>query len=125
MQRDDKELEKYLSEFRPRPVRPLNVSRSATAGWIGRLAAAALVLLSVGGGLWHSRHTARAPRAPVEAQRVRIDIRLEERRPNTIALTKLALENENQFEAQLDAESRTVLPDFQGQQGTLRVFAKE
>jgi hypothetical protein len=40
-------------------------------------------------------------------------------------LTKLALEDDHRFEAKLAAESRLVLPGFQGEQSMLRVFAKE
>jgi hypothetical protein len=124
MPNDESELEKYLSEFRPRQVRPLEMSKPVTSQWSGRLAAAAVVLLSVTAGLWYARHPWKTPlgaHQPVS----RLDSRVEGARPNTIALTRLALENENEFEVELAAESRTVLPDFQGQQSTLRVLAKE
>lgn len=134
MQKDDQELEKYLSEFRPRGLRPLEIPRPATNAWIGRLAAAALLLFSVGGGLWYSFHDTKN-RALVDEQKenrpgvnertVRLDARLGTLSPNSILLTKLALENDSQFNAELEAQSRRVLPDFRGEQSTLRAFAKE
>ncbi len=125
MPKDDSELEKYLGEFRPRAVRPLEASRPMPIPWMGRLAAAALVLLSASGGLWYARHERNRPRAEVKLATVRVEARVEERRINPILLTKLALEDPKRFEEQLAAESRDVLPDLQKQQSTLRVLAKE
>jgi hypothetical protein len=125
MRKDDTELEKYLGEFQPRAVRPLETSWRTAAPWKGRLAAAALVLLSVSGGLWYARHDRNKPRAAVKLATVRGEARVEERRANSILLTKLALEDPKRFEEQLEAESRDVLPDLRGQQSTLRVLAKE
>jgi hypothetical protein len=125
MQQHDEKMEKYLNEFRPRAVRPLGGLRLAKKVWMGRLAAAALVLLSAGGALWYSRHAVKMSTPLVNAQRVRIDFRFEEGRPNAMLLTKMALEDPKGFEQQLEAESRNVLPDLQGQQSTLRVLAKE
>jgi hypothetical protein len=125
MQRNEDELEKYLSEFQPRGVRPLRAAQGTTRTWMGRLAAAALVLVSGGGGLWYTQYEKKIARAEVEAGRVQIDFRLPDTQPNSIALTKLALENPKQFEERLEAESRQVLPDLQGQQSTLQVFVKK
>jgi|SRR5208283_2581603 len=122
---DDNDLEKYLGEFQPRAVRPLETSRPAAMAWMGRLAAAALLLLSVGGGLWYARHKRNTPREEAKLATVRVEARVEERRINPILLTKLALEDPKRFEEQLEAESRLVLPNLQGQQSTLRVLAKE
>lgn len=124
MQEDDRELEKYLSGFRPRDVRPLEVQRPAINARIGLLAAAALLLLSVGGGLSYSLHQAKN-RAVVDGQTVPLDARTGTSNLNPILLTKLALENDSEFKAELAAQSRRVLPDFQGQQSTLHAFAKE
>lgn len=122
---DDNDLEKYLGEFQPRTVRPLETSWRTAALWKGRLAAAALVLLSVSGGLWYTRHERNKPRVAVKLATVRVEARGEERRINPILLTKLALEDPGRFEEQLEAESRDVLPDLRGQQSTLRALAKE
>jgi hypothetical protein len=118
MPNGENDLEKYLSEFRPRQVRTLPVVPSHARHWIGRLGAAALVVLSVGGGLWYARHTRKTPIAngPELGQ---------DMRPNAIALTRLALENDKQFQEELAVECRTILPDFRGQRSTLSVLAKE
>ena len=125
MKRNDEQLEKYLSEFQPRSVRPLGAAQGATGKWTGWLAAAALVLVSVGGGLWYARTEKKIVRTEISAPRVRVEFRTVDGPPSSTTLTKLALEDPKRFEEQLDAESRQVLPDLQGQQSTLRVFAKE
>ena len=125
MPTDDNDLEKYLGEFQPRAVRPLETSWPTRMAWMRRLAAAALLLLSVGGGLWYARHERNVPRAEVKLATVGIEVHVEERRINPILLTKLALDDPKRFDEQLEAESRHVLPDLQGQQSTLRVLAKE
>jgi hypothetical protein len=125
MEKDDPELEKYLSEFQARRVRPLELPQPGANAWLRRLAAAALVLFSVGGGLWYAEHERKLTGAEVRAHRVGIESHMPESEPNSIPLTKLALEDPKRFEQQLDAQSRRVLPDLQGQQSTLRVFAEE
>ncbi len=121
----DHDLEKYLGEFQPRAVRPLETSRPTAMFWLGRLAAAALVLLSVGGGLWYVQHESKMPRVGLKLATPRIEARVKETRFNPVLLTKLALDDPKRFEEQLEVESRHVLPDLQGQQSTLRVLAKE
>jgi hypothetical protein len=124
MQRDDHELEKYLRKFKPRDPRPLDVRPPLANAWIGRLAAAAIIAISVGGWFWYARYEARGPALQnVETQQREV---LEVRQnPTAISLTKLALEDDKQFQAELEAQSRRVLPDFRGQQSTLNIFAKE
>ncbi|MGP0019349.1 MAG: hypothetical protein ACLPHP_12320 [Candidatus Sulfotelmatobacter sp.] len=123
--RDDDEVERYLGEFRPRSVRPLELPRPAAKAWMRRLAFAAAVLLCVGGGLWYGRHNVAAPTPSENPPTAQVENPAGTARPNPFALTKLALEDDRQFEAQLDADSRLVLPSFQGEQSSLRVFAKE
>src|SRR5271166_5945252 len=113
---DDNDLEKYLREFQPLAVRPLESSRQTANPWRGRLAAAAVVLLSVSGGLWYARHKSDMRRAEVKLQSSGGDAGVEERRGNAILLTKLALEDPKRFEEQIEDESQHVLPDFQGEQ---------
>jgi len=122
---DDNELEKYLREFQPRAVRPLESLRQTAIPWRGRLAAAAVVLFSVSGGLWYAIHKSNMPRAEVKLETSRGEALVQERRVNSILLTKLALEDPKRFEEQLEVESRQVLPDLQGQQSTLRALTKE
>jgi hypothetical protein len=125
MGKDDDELERYLNEFRPRAVRPLELPRPAARTWIIPLAFAAGVLVCTGAGLWYVRHNGRAPSVAVNAATEAIDTPAAMVRTNPFSLTKLALEDESRFEAQLQAESRHVLPSFQGNQSSLRTFAKE
>jgi hypothetical protein len=125
MRRDDDELERYLSEFRPRAVRPLELPKPATRAWTRRLAVAAVVLLCIGGGLWYGRRNVAIPTPSQNTPTAQVETPAGTARPNPFVLTKLALEDERQFEAQLDADSRLVLPSFQGEQSSLRVFAKE
>jgi hypothetical protein len=65
------------------------------------------------------------PRAEVKLETSRGEALVQERRVNSIFLTKLALEDPKRFEEQLEVESRQVLPDLQGQQSTLRALTKE
>ena len=125
MRRDDDDLERYLSEFRPRAVRPLELPKPATRAWTRRLAVAAVVLLCIGGGLWYGRRNVAAPTPSENLPTAQIQNPAVTGRLNSFALTKLALEDERQFETQLDADSRLVLPSFQGEQSSLRFFAKE
>jgi hypothetical protein len=119
---DDNEMEKYLGKFRPRAVRPLETSRPMAMAWMGRLAAAALLLFSVGAGLCYARHERNTPRAEAKLATVRVEARVDEKRANPILLTELVLQDPKRFEEQLEAESQRVLPDLQGQQSTLRVL---
>jgi len=129
MQRDDQELEKYLRAFRPREIRALEPPRPASNVWLWRLAAGVLLFLSVGAGIWHSvrevKNRAGAEQPAVVREPGEPDFRPKIKNLNSILLTKLALENDSQFSAELEAESRQVLPDFQGSQSTLSTFAKE
>jgi len=58
-------------------------------------------------------------------QQVLSSTALGQRNLNAIALTRLALEDNELFEALLADKSRTVLPNFEGENSTLRVLAKE
>ena len=121
----DEETEEYLEEFRPRAVRQLDLPHPTGTMWWKRLAAAAAVLASVGGGVWYARREAKPVRPEEEVPAARAEPRVEEHGLNTIALTKMAMKNDQLFEEQLEAESRKVLPDPRGERSTLRVLAKE
>lgn len=126
MRRDDDQLEKYMSEFRPRAVRPLDLPRppAATTG-MKRLAVAAMVLLCAGSGLWYVRRVGTIPSPAPQMPATQVEIPDATGRPNPFSLTKLALEDDRRFEAKLAAQSRLVLPGFQGDQSMLRVLTKE
>ena len=118
----DEELERYLSQFRPRPVRALEVRAHPKPVKRGWLIAAALAIL-VGGvslwSLWHLRQQYKGTQDELMVRRVLPPA------PSPIALTKLALEDNERFEALLVERSRNVLPGFQGKNSTLAVLAKE
>jgi hypothetical protein len=124
MQENDRELERYLREFRPCGVRPLEQRQVARVVWPRRLVAAAAVLLAVGTWLWYPDHGRKLEQksAKISTQR---ESKTVDWKANTIVLTKMALEDPRQFEEQLDEESRRVLPDLREQQSTLGVFAND
>ncbi|HET6177250.1 MAG TPA: hypothetical protein VFE61_09975 [Candidatus Sulfotelmatobacter sp.] len=122
--RKDDDLEKYLSEFRPRAVRPLEMPRSEPAAWPKRLTVAAMVLICAGGALWYAGRRGTGV-APTPTQMVRVEVSTGTGEMNPFALTKLALEDDGKFQAQLAAESRLMLPNFHNEQSMLRVLAKE
>jgi len=124
--RNDDELEKYLSEFRLRAVRPLE-RPPATSASRTRLAVAAVVLLCAGIGLWYARpdRDAVRPASPALAFETVPATAQVTATMNAFALTRLALEDDGRFRAQMAAESRMVLPTLHGEQSMLRVLAKD
>jgi hypothetical protein len=125
MQNDDRELEKYLSDFQPRNVRPLEVGRTKRSIWTGRLAAAAALTVSVGAGWWYAEHWNSIPHEQAKVKMWRLEVRVQQQESNTILLTKLALDDPKGFEEQMEDESQRVLPGLRGQESTLKVLAKE
>ncbi|MGA7969290.1 MAG: hypothetical protein WCC32_12520 [Terriglobales bacterium] len=136
------DLEQYLKGFQPRTIRALAMpgegpmpsegvmaSRVTTPGqaedpWLRALTMAATVVLAGGFALWYgARQTDKSP----ESAAIR-DTRSSEIRPaariSTVALTKLALDNSQAFDALLSRESQTMFPGMQGNQSALRVLAK-
>jgi hypothetical protein len=121
---DDKNLEDYLAEFRPRPVRALETPRQIERVQLWLVATAATIVLG-GVAIWYLLPD-RRDRADVPAtQQILSRTELGQSDLNVIALTKLALEDEERFEALLVDKSRTVLPNFQGKNSVLRVLTKE
>jgi len=119
-------LEKYLSEYRPRALRPLQLpGEQRPMTWSKKLgvAAAVLIPLCAGGGLWYGLRP-KTCSAPVAVKVVQIAT-VAQRRPTSFTLTKLALQDDGKFQAELAAESRLALPNFEGERSTLQVFAKE
>ncbi len=119
----DEKLERYLAEFQPRPIRNLKIPAELATIGLRRLAAAAILVFGMGISLWLA-YQRNAPVAQIAAnpQTESIGnppfIKL-----HGVALTKLGLENSQEFDAYLLYESRNVLPDLQGEKSTLRVFA--
>ena len=122
MQQHDEELEQYLRKFQPRTVRRWEVREQAGSPWRLRLAVAAVVVLTASVSLWYaqrktakpSNHVAHAVRASASVPHL-----------STPALTKLALDDSDAFDALLACQSSAVFPSMQGEQSALRVLAKE
>ena len=124
MESYDEEFEKYLKEFRPRHPRALPQRARLPRVW--RLAAVAVIAVSIGSSLWLiiqknvSRETGLATRkAPTPVV---------ERAPRPLsmhALSKMALDSPQELEARLAQASRQTLPDFRSSDSTLRLLAKE
>src|ERR1700739_2599285 len=125
MEQQNEKLESYLEEFKPRAVRGLELSQRARSFWQRRLAAAAVVLATIGGTLWYLQHEKKMSQIEVKKGEVQIELPMAEPELNSIALTKLALENPNEFEKRLQSESRRVLPNLWGEQSTLSVLTKD
>ena len=125
MKRDENSLEKYLNEFRPRKVKALQVPRPRVGMRLVRLALAAVVLICAAGGVWYGRWTKVkvTPTATLPADDSQVSRKVAMK--NAFTLTKLALEDERQFQAELAQESRAVLPTFQDTRSTLHALTKE
>jgi len=120
----DEEVERYLAEFKPRRVRALEVPGNKRV-WPLRLVAAAVIFLVGGSSLWYLRQETQGVKDALSRRHVLPTTAKRASNLNAIALTKLALENSEHFEALLTDRSQTVLPSFQGENSTLRVLAKE
>jgi hypothetical protein len=125
MEKHGEEVERYLAEFQPRPVRALETSPRIERVWHLWLIAAAAILLFIGVSLWKLRQETTGPRSAPAMRQVSTPPTLGRSQLNTVALTKLALEDSEQFEVLLVIRSRTALPSFQGEHSTLRALARE
>ena len=121
----DQETERYLREFQPRAIQPFAVGPTEQNLLSRRFAVVALLVFFAGAGLWFAhRETARSKEA-ANVRSAKKNVTQERRYPSVLALTRLALEDNNKLESLLAEQSRRVLPAFQGKQGTLRVLAKD
>jgi hypothetical protein len=126
MSADDQGFEEFLRGFEPMRPRPLPSVKNDTPDW-QRLAAAAVLVVAVGGSLWVA---ARGPR-PNVAQHVRLaPTRSLNETPAvrlnlSTALTRIALEDTERFDAQMNAAAQLTLPRFDRADSTLRALAKE
>ena len=121
----DEEVERYLSAFQPRPVRALVVPLRNERVWPLRLVAAAIVVFVCGASLWYLLQETRHAKDALSRRHVLPTTAVQTTSLNAIALTRLALEDEEHFEALLVDKSRTVLPSFQEENSGLRVLTKE
>jgi hypothetical protein len=122
---DDQDIERYLRKFQLRAIGPMEMPRRVRSPQLRWLAAVAVVAFAGCVALWYGvRQTAKQtePHAIYE-------VRSSEFRPptriNTLALTKLALDDSKAFDAVLTDESRNMFPNMRGEQSALRVLAKE
>lgn len=119
---DDEELERYVAEFQPRPVRALKIPRQIGRVQMGWIAAASFVF---GVALWYLLPQTRNAKDAPAVQQSAAGNRLAQKSLNSFALTRLALEDEEHFEAVLAEASRTALPSFARENSALRILAKE
>jgi hypothetical protein len=121
----DEEMERYLKEFRPQPIRALEVAPYPRRTLWRQLTAAAAVAGCAGGLFWLARHELRLSEETANVRAPNVNVLKERRSRTTLALTALALADDEKFEALLAEESRKSLPSFQGEQSTLKVLAKD
>jgi len=118
------ELERYLRTFQPRPIRQLGVPQAGSRR-VWRLAAAAIVIFAAGVLLWYAQRKEGRAREMVTIQHGRSSAGMPHARRSIPALTKLALDDSEAFDAFLTDESQSLLPSMQSEQSALRVLAKE
>jgi hypothetical protein len=121
----DEDTERYLQEFRPQAIRELEVApRQRKVSW-RRLTAAAAVVVCAGGIFWVAWRDLKHSNQAANVQTPKVSITSQRQYRTTVALTKLALSDNEGFETLLAEESRKSLPNFQGEQSALKVLAKD
>ena len=120
----DQEMEQYLRSFQPRAVHPLKMDRPAEENQWRRLAAAAVMLLAVGTSVWYAQVNWPKVRENTRPQAVQSN-RVQQRKLNSLQLTRLALTDQEKFNELLAEQSRMVLPNLKSEQSMLRVLAQE
>ncbi|MGA8073324.1 MAG: hypothetical protein WB995_07580 [Candidatus Acidiferrales bacterium] len=127
MNDDDRKFEAFLSEFKPRRPRPLPQAESTSHSW-PRLAAAAALILAVGGvSLWIGRP--RIQKMHNDGQPAGLSVigaAANHHQPiSTISLTRAALEGSPDFDREMNDMAQRSLPRFDRKDSMLRVLAKE
>ncbi len=127
MENNGKKFEEYLAEFEPRKPRSLPEEIGRGQVWPRRMAAAAAIAISLGASLWFARKKHELGSGEVVARNSTSMPKAKSQAPPLalVPLTRLALQDPEQFDARLIAASPTVLPDFGDSSSTLRVLAKE
>jgi hypothetical protein len=122
MNENDRQLEDFLREFKPRRPRALPDDRA-----IGllprRLAAAALLVVSLGGMFWFAFNNKR-PTSPQLSPDQLAHRQGDSPKLTLIQWTRLAEQDPKALEANLNAASRKSLPGFNDPNSSLRVLAK-
>jgi hypothetical protein len=129
----EQDMEKYLSEFRPRAVRALETERAndnevvvpkvARFDW-QRLAAAAVLFAALGTSVWYAQVKTDHATQTADQQQVQTE-RPPRRDLSSVQLTRLALSDKEKFDEVLTERSRESLPNLRGERSTLRILAQE
>jgi len=123
MELSDARFESRLREFQPRRPRALPDARQVGAAR-RRLAAAAVVALSLAASAWFAVTPRPTPppeaTAKESASAESVSVRL-----TSFSLTHLAITSPEKLDGALNDASRRVLPDFRARDSALRVLAKE
>jgi hypothetical protein len=127
MNTDDREFEEFLRGFEPQRPKALPAIQAPRAEWRRWAAAAALVLVALGGSLWIAfrgpRSSALAHLRPASAEsRVQpppLPLNL------SADLTRAALEHPDEFNAQMNAAAPRCLPRFDREDSSLRALSRE
>ncbi len=127
MLNDEKDVEKYLGEFRARAVRPLEIGRPKAPAWIRRLAAAAVLAVLAGGGAWFVAHSQKVQSGASEtvAPKTEITVVFTESKLPMLQMTKLAVEDPDKLDALLGPTPRHNFSDVEGKKSMLGTLAKE
>jgi hypothetical protein len=83
------------------------------------------VAVCAGGLFWFASRELRLSKEAANVQAPEVSVTSEPQYRTTLALTTLALADNERFETLLAEESRKSLPSFQGEQSTLKVLAKD
>jgi hypothetical protein len=126
MANHNEEFEKYLGEFALRRPRALPAAVGLGRVWPQRLAAAAAIAIALGTSVWMFRGKNSEDRNPVAAKaETTTGSTATQPRISLVALTQMALRDPGQLDVELAEASRTILPNFQRSDSTLKVLAKE
>jgi hypothetical protein len=123
MTNNDSEFEGFLKRFQPRAPRPLP-KVFKPAWWPPVLAAAALILLVL--GIWLASMQVTSSRTE-NTVKLKVERKAQTARPTATLgnLQRLANADPEGFNAVLDAQAATLLPEVTRPGGALAVLAKE
>jgi hypothetical protein len=126
MNADDRQFEEFLRGFEPQRPKALPSVQAPRHEW-RRWAAAAAMVVAVGGSIWM---TLRGPRAPAlqHPRPAPTDSREQLPAPRlnlSTALARTALEHPAEFDAQMNAAAPLTLPRFDREDSSLRALSRE
>jgi|SRR5271163_1226008 len=122
MNENDRQFEDFLREFKPRRPRALPGDRSIELH-SRRLAAAAVLVVSLGSVVWFAFNNKRLATAQRSSDHL-AQRQGDQPKLTLIQWTRLAEENPRAFDAQLSEASRKSLPGFNEANSSLRALAK-